>query len=108
MRQFLFFVVFMLCNLALMIQSCTPNPYACISTDVNEDSIRVNQPVTFSSFCSINGEEYFWEFFDNADSVEFSRTVTKTFYDTGSVKVFLLVTNRRKTSSVTKYYEVKP
>src|SRR4051812_32998046 len=92
----------------LFIQSCTQRPYACFRTDVNEDSIHKNQLITFSALCSNNAGDYFWEFFNNDDSVEFTSNVHKVFSDTGQVKVYLLVTNGRKQSSVTRTIHVNP
>ncbi len=104
--------VFLLLFLSLLFilthESCGRKPFACFRTDVDEDSIHVNQPVIFSSACSGNAGSFFWEFYDNEDSIFFTHSVQKTFFDTGEVKVFLLVTNANKTSSVTRYIHVKP
>ncbi len=103
----IFIAGFLICFLILY-QSCSKKPFACFQTDVDEDSVHVNQPITFSSACTSNGGDFFWEFYDNDDSVYFSRNVQMTFYDTGNVKVFLLVSNGNKTSSMTKNIHVNP
>jgi PKD repeat protein len=92
----------------LFIQSCSKKPSACFHTSVDEDSIHVHQLITFNALCSNNAGDYFWEFYDNDDSVEFTPNVQKVFNDTGQVKVYLLVTNRRQESSVTKTIHVNP
>jgi hypothetical protein len=88
------------------VQSCARKPSACFKTDIPEDSIHVNQLVTFSALCSNNAGDYFWEFYNNDDSVEFTQRVQKVFYDTGQVKVYLLITNGRQESSVTRTVHV--
>ena len=108
MRRKFVVVVVLLVVVFTTIQSCARKPFACFKTDVDEDSIHINQPVTFSAECSSNTEEYFWEFYDNLDSIEFEATVTKAFKDTGSVKVTLSVANGNKIASSTKYFQVKP
>jgi PKD repeat protein len=90
------------------IQACVKKPFACFRADVPEDSIRTNQLVTFNALCSSNAADYFWEFYDHTDSVNFSQTVQKTFYDTGQVKVFLMVTNGNKQSSITRTIRINP
>ena len=101
-------VIFLFLGLYLSIQSCTKRPFACYKTNIDEDSIRVRQPVTFSALCSNNAGDYFWEFNDNDDSVEFTRDVHKTFYDTGMVRVYLLVTNGKKQSSSIRSFHINP
>ena len=102
-----FGISFLFCAF-FFVQSCSKKPFACFQSDVNEDSIQVNQLVTFTSACTSNGDDFFWEFYDNDDSVFFTRNVQKTFGDTGNVKVFLLVSNGNKTSSMTKNIHVYP
>ncbi len=101
-------LVLLFFSTAVFIQSCKKTPLPCFVTHPEEDSIRVNSPVTFSSFCTRNGNSFYWEFYEGGDSIEFGDVVTKTFYDTGSVKVYLFVTNGNKSSSVTKHIHVNP
>ena len=91
----------------MLLQSCAKRPFACFSTDVEIDSIRVNEPVVFSAYCSDNTSEYFWEFYDG-DSVEFGPVVTQTFKDTGQTEVKLLTTNGTKTSAYSQTFVVRP
>ena len=101
--------VFILLFCALVfIQSCDQKPSACFKTNVDEDSIHVNQLVTFNSSCSSKAGDFYWEFYDNEDSVFFSNNVQMMFYDTGIAKVYLLVTNGRQSSSKTQEIHVKP
>lgn len=96
------------CGLLLLTQSCGKQPYPCFTTNPDKDDIRVNQPVTFSPYCSTNAEEYFWQFYDNDDSIEFQPIVVKYFKDTGEVKVALDVTNGNKYARATDIIYVKP
>lgn len=106
MSRYLTFVCFLLS--LLFIQSCVRAPYACFRTEPDEGDIHVNQPVTFSAYCSTGADSWFWEFYDKEDSTEYGFSVTKTFTDTGEVKVFLLVVGGSKTSSTERYITVKP
>jgi PKD repeat protein len=92
----------------LSIQSCSKKPFACFRTDVAEDSIHVNQVVTFTALCSTNARDYSWEFSDKIDSIAFSPNVTRIFADTGEVEVYLLVTNGRKQSTSSRNIYVHP
>jgi hypothetical protein len=95
-------------SLLLLGQSCVRKPFACFSTIPVADSIKVNVPVTFSAACSLNANDFNWQFYNNQDSVEFGQTVIKTFKDTGSVQVYLLVTAGLNSSGYTKTITVKP
>ena len=106
MRKIFAITFFSSLLLLLIFQSCGRKPFACFRTDVDEDSIHVNEPVIFNSVCSSNGNSFFWEFYDNEDSIFFTPTVQKIFYDTGNVKVFLLVTNGNKSSTVSREIHV--
>lgn len=101
-------LVFVLFVITYIAPSCNRAPFACFSTSVDVDSIYRYQPVTFVASCSNNADEYFWQFYDKDDSTEFGYAVTRTFYDTGAVNVYLLVTSGRKTSSTLQTIYVKP
>lgn len=101
-------IVLLFSSVVLFMQSCKKTPLPCFVTNPEEDSIHVNTPVTFSSFCTRDGNSFYWEFYEGGDSIEFGDVVTKTFYDTGSVKVYLFVTNGTKSASVTKRIRVNP
>jgi PKD repeat protein len=90
-------------------QSCRKSPFACFTTSVNIDSIRVNVPVTFNALCSSYAGSYNWQFGsgDSAD-VQFNAVVTETFKDTGDVDVYLLVTNGGKQNSTDETIHVHP
>ncbi len=100
--QFLFFITL------LLSQSCGKQPYPCFTTNPSEDNIHANQPISFSPYCSTNGKEFFWQFYANDDSIEFSPVVIKYFKDTGYVEVSLDVTNGNKFARVTDKIYVKP
>ena len=100
------FIVVFVCM--LLSQSCGRAPYACFTTEPKEDSIHVNQPVTFRANCTSGADSYFWEFYDKDDSTMTGFNITRTFYDTGEVKVFLLVVGNGKTSSTERYITVQP
>jgi hypothetical protein len=106
MLRYIVFLSFI--TLLLLVQSCGRQPYACFRTEPEEDNIHVHQPVTFRANCSTGADSYFWEFYDKEDSTEYGFSVTKTFKDTGEVKVFLLVVGGGKTSSTQTYIKVKP
>ncbi|MCS6933747.1 MAG: hypothetical protein NZM35_01175 [Chitinophagales bacterium] len=91
-----------------LVAGCTRRPYACFRTQPPEDSIRVNVPVTFYASCSVNSNEYFWEFYDNPDSSYFGYSIQHTFYTPGKQKVFLMVAGYGKTASTIREIEVKP
>ncbi|MCX6200311.1 MAG: hypothetical protein NTY88_14020 [Bacteroidetes bacterium] len=101
-------IVLLSFSLAVFMQSCKKTPLPCFVTNPEEDSIHVNTLVTFSSLCTRDGKSFYWEFYEGGDSIEFGEVVTKTFYDTGTVKVYLFVTNGNKSSSVTKRIRVNP
>lgn len=89
-------------------ESCMRKPYACFLTEPDEEDIHVNQPVTFYAGCSVNAETYFWEFYGIQDSTDYGYSTTRTFYDTGQVKVFLIVIGYGKNSSTQRYIRVQP
>lgn len=107
MRRIAAPIFFSVC-LIVFESSCSKTPLPCFVTNPEEDSVHVNTPVTFSSFCTRNGNSFYWEFYETGDSIEFGEVVIKTFYDTGYVKVNLFVTNGNKSSSVTKRIRVNP
>ena len=90
------------------IESCGKRPLPCFMTNPEEDNIHVNQPITFSAYCSNNGEEFFWEFYDNEDSIEFDPVLVKYFKDTGTVSVSLTAINGNKSAIYKKSITVKP
>lgn len=92
----------------LAIQSCTKTPIACFNTTPGPDSIHVNQPVVFDARCSIFAGSYNWQFYNNPDSIAFTPTVTKTFTDTGTVNVYLLVTWGNQYAGVEQNIKVLP
>ncbi|MBP7390254.1 MAG: hypothetical protein KA841_07610 [Chitinophagales bacterium] len=99
---------FLFVPIALQLESCAKSPFACFRTSPGENDIHVNQPITFTASCSSDGDGYFWEFYDDSDSSYFGYSRTQTFYDTGYVDVYLLVTNGRKFNSTTSKIHVKP
>ena len=105
MKKTLALLLVVTAAVAVGLQSCG-HPFACITTDIDEDSIHVNQPVTFTGACSSSADDYFWIFDDNSDSSFFGYNITKTFTDTGDHEVFLLVTGKGKSASTTQYYHV--
>jgi hypothetical protein len=90
------------------IYSCAKTPVPCFRTDVDIDSIHVHQPITFSTVCTRDGSDFNWEFYGNGDSIEFGPVVVKSFPDTGNVKVYLLVLNGKKSSSITSTIHILP
>ncbi len=108
MYKKILFPVFILFAAVAGFTSCGHAPNACFASSINEDSIHVNQAVTFNAACTSNGDGFNWQFYGNEDSVEFGSIVTKAFPDTGSVNVYLLVTNGKKSSSVTRDIRVIP
>ncbi len=91
-----------------LVNSCGKHPFACFTTDVPEDSIHRFQTVTFNSACSTNGDGYFWELYGNEDSTFYGNTLTTAFKDTGTVKVFLLITAGGRTASTERYIKILP
>ena len=85
---------------------CGSKPFACITVEGNEDSIHVNQPVTFNGFCSSNAEQYNWEV--NLDSIYFNPRITLTFTTTGQQEIYLLVSNKGKSAGTIKKIIVRP
>lgn len=101
-------IIFSLIVLLFSIQSCGKSPLPCFSTLPEEDNIHVNQPVVFSAYCTAQGKEFYWQFYDNDDSIAFGPVQTKYFKDTGEVKVSLDATNGTKSSRYTKVIVVRP
>jgi hypothetical protein len=94
--------------MALAFQSCSKTPIACFSTTPAMDSIHVNTPVVFDARCSVYAGSYNWQFYNNVDSIAFTPTVTKTFKDTGTVEVYLLVTWGNQYAGLTQNITVQP
>ena len=94
--------------LILLAQSCSKTPVACFTTSIDPDSIHVHQTVTFNATCSVFAGSYNWQFYNNVDSIAFTPTVTKTFNDTGTVNVYLLVTSGNNYAGVTRDIKVLP
>jgi len=92
----------------LIIQSCSKTPIACFTTTPGMDSIHVNTPVIFDARCSVYAGSYNWQFYNNVDSIAFTPTVTKTFKDTGTVDVYLLVTWGNQYAGETQNIVVQP
>ncbi len=102
MKYLLFFLAVSL----VAVSGCTKQPFACFLVDYNIDSIPVNKTVQFNSFCSNEGQDYFWDF-NNGDRF-YDPVINYVFTDTGKYEVFLLVTNGKKTASAKKILTVKP
>jgi len=100
--------VFVAGIIALAFQSCSKTPIACFNTTPGMDSIHVNQPVVFDAGCSIYAGSYNWQFYNNVDSIAFTRTVTKVFKDTGTVQVYLLITYGNQYAGETQNITVLP
>ncbi len=92
----------------LLLQACKGRPFACFTTEPDEDDLHVHQPVIFRASCSTNADTYYWEFYDKEDSTEYGFSTIKTFADTGQVKVFMLVVGGGKTSSTERYITIRP
>lgn len=101
-------VSFFLLLLIVSVHSCTKRPYACFRTIPEEDSLKVNEPITFIASCSSNGKDFFWEFYDNPDSSEFGYSTVRIFNSPGQVEVFLLVAGNGKTAATTKMVTINP
>jgi PKD repeat protein len=102
--KYLFFL-FSIAGL-VSVNSCSKAPFACFLVDHDIDSIPVNKPIQFNSFCSNEGQDYFWDF-NNGDRY-YDPVIDYTFTDTGKYEVFLLVTNGKKTASTTRILTVRP
>lgn len=94
------------CVVMFGLWGCGSKPYACILVEGNEDSVRVNQPVTLNAFCSSSAKEYNWQI--NLDSVYFTPRITLTFSQAGEQEIYLLVSNGSKSSSIIKKLVVRP
>lgn len=88
--------------------SSCKQPVACFRVEEDTNNIRVNTPVHFTSFCSENAGEFFWEFSDKPDSVIFTEYVTWVFRDTGNFVVKLSVGSGQKTAYTSLSLNVKP
>ena len=93
--------------LVLLLQACGKKPVPCFDTYPDKENIHINQQVTFSAYCTNNGNDYYWQFYNNEDSIEFGPVVTKYFKDTGTVKVSLTATNANKSAIYTDYILVR-
>jgi len=94
--------------LILAAQSCSKTPIACFTTTPSQDSIHVNDTVIFNAYCSVFVGSYNWQFYDNPDSVSFTPIVTKIFKDTGTINVYLLVTDGNNYAGETQNIKVLP
>ena len=94
--------------IALACQSCSKTPIACFNTTPGMDSIHANVPVIFDARCSVYAGSYNWQFYNNVDSIAFTPTVTKTFKDTGTVQVYLLITWGSQYAGLTQNITVLP
>lgn len=92
----------------VLVSSCGKHPFACFTTEPDEEDLHVNQPVTFHAACSTNGTEFYWELYDNEDSTFYGDPLTVTFKDTGDVKVFLLISTGSKTASAERVIHINP
>ena len=94
--------------ITLAFQSCKRTPIACFSTTPDMDSIHVRQTVTFNAYCSVYAGSYNWQFYNNVDSIAFTPIVTKVFKDTGTVQVYLLITDANEFAGITQNITVLP
>ncbi|MFN8298662.1 MAG: hypothetical protein U0T75_06110 [Chitinophagales bacterium] len=101
-------VLIMITGILALINSCAKHPFACFTTEPDENSIHRMQPVTFNAACSTNGDGFFWELYGNEDSTFYGQTLTTVFKDSGNVKVFLLITAGGRTASTERYIKVLP
>jgi PKD repeat protein len=104
----LLLVGFVISVMVLAVQSCSKTPIACFTTTPSMDSIHRNQTVIFNANCSALADSYNWQFYDNMDSVNFTPIVTKVFKDSGTVNVYLLVTNGNNYAGMTQNITVLP
>ncbi len=95
-------------SMVFLLPSCGKTPIPCFTISVDKDSVRVGQPVTFNASCSQFAGDYDWILYNNNDSIFFGKILTRTFYDTGHVSVFLQVVATNNTSSTTQVIYVNP
>ena len=87
--------------IVLAAQSCSKTPIACFNTTPSLDSLHINRPIIFNANCSTLADAYYWQFYNNQDCTAFTPQITKYFKDSGTVNVYLLVTNGNNFAGVT-------
>lgn len=102
----LFFILIL--ALVMSASSCTQHAFACFTTEPDEDSLHVNQPVIFHAACSTGADAYYWELYNKEDSTFEGQPLTKVFKDTGHVHVFLLITSGGRTASTERDIFIRP
>jgi PKD repeat protein len=88
--------------------SCTKTPLACFTFSPTQDTIHLRDSVTFNATCSENAHQYYWQFYNNVDSIGYGVIVGRKFLDTGSINVTLLVTNGNNSNTASQYIYVLP
>ena len=77
------------------ISSCSSAPGACyiIEGQPNSDTIHRNVAYTFNGSCSADAHEYDWVFRGLSDSLGYGAVQTRTYPDSGTFDILMIVTN---------------
>lgn len=86
--------------------SCKKKPEPCFTIDKNLNALFVNVPLGFSASCSIDANEFSWNFGDG--TLATGQTATHTYINTGTYEVVLTATTTGRSESIARTIEIKP
>jgi hypothetical protein len=92
--------------LLFVISACNKVPVACFEIKTPIDSIRVGKNIEFDAACSIDAQDYFWDF---SNGLGGNTEYIITQFDTaGTYNVTLVAARGSKTQKNSKDIIVKP
>lgn len=104
MKKIFFFLG--LSFLLLTNSACNKVPVACFEVKTPIDSIRVGRDIAFDAACSIDAQDYFWDFSNGlGGNTEY---IVTQFDSAGIYQVVLVAARGVKTQKNTQEIVVKP
>lgn len=92
--------------LVVLLTSCSKTPGPCFEVQTEADSIRVGKSVTFDAGCSIDVDNYNWDFGNGLGGYDI--VISTVFDSIKTYKVTMVGTNGGKSSATSKEIVVLP
>lgn len=99
--------LFLLSFLAMLfIVACQKKPEPCFTLNRDLDSLFINQPILFNASCSIDANEYSWNFGDGIDTT--GEAVFHTYANPGTYDAILTAKTSGHSETISRTIEIKP
>ena len=88
------FFVELVVLLSILVVSCQKKPMACFTS--SKTTAAINESISFSSACSMDGRNYQWDFGDGLKSTEQNPTHSFSTTGTFTIKCMVMSKNSKK------------